>query len=349
MFRHVRDLVRVQSALGHAVGIVCDSTTGGAQADAAFARLDPQCSLGIHRLPIGRMPGLGDISGANAVTRIAKPLGLDIMHGHGAKGGVYARLASARLKVPAVYTPHGGTLHYDWASPKGMAFLGAERLILKRGAGLIFVCEFERDTFARKIGLGGLPNTVVNNGLWPEEFVAIEPDADARDIVFLGELRTLKGVADLIQALAQLPGVTATLAGDGPDRAQFEQQARELGIADRAAFTGAMAARRAFAMGKLFVMPSHAESFPYVILEAAAARLPMVAARVGGIPEIVPSDMLVRPRDPQALTRAIRSRLDDLGGARAGAATLAESVSQRFQAQAMGENVTDFYRKVRAG
>ena len=343
----MRDLVRVQAGLGHAVGIVCDSTTGGAQADAAFARLDPQCALGIHRLPIGRMPGLGDISGAAAVTRIARPFGLDIMHGHGAKGGVYARLASARLKVPAVYTPHGGTLHYDWASPKGMAFLGAERVILRRGAGLIFVCAFERDTFARKIGLGGLPHTVVNNGLWPEEFAPIEPDADARDLVFLGELRTLKGVGDLLQALAQLSNVTATIAGDGPDRALFEQRAKELGLSGRTIFTGAMAARRAFAMGRLFVMPSHAESFPYVVLEAAAARLPMIASHVGGIPEVLPPGMLVPPRDPAALTRAIRERLDDPAATRAAAMTLAESVSARFQAQAMGEKITDFYRNVR--
>jgi glycosyltransferase involved in cell wall biosynthesis len=336
----------VQAGLGHAVGIVCDSATGGTQAEAAFARLDPLCSLGIHRLPIGRMPGLGDIAASAAVRRIAQPLGLDIMHGHGAKGGVYARLAGARLGVPSLYTPHGGTLHYDWASPKGMIFLGAERLILKRRAGLIFVCAFERDTFAHKIGLGGLPHTVVNNGLWPEEFVPAETDAMARDVVFLGELRTLKGVGDLLQALSQLAGVTATIAGDGPDRAQFEQQAKDLGLGDRAAFTGAMAARRAFAMGKIFVMPSHAESFPYVILEAAAARLPMIATKVGGIPEVVPAAMLVPARDPAALALAIKTRLADLAQARAEAARLAEDVARRFQAQAMGEAVALFYRDV---
>jgi glycosyltransferase involved in cell wall biosynthesis len=107
-----------------------------------------------------------------------------------------------------------------------------------------------------------------------------------------------------------------------------------------------MAARRAFAMGKIFVMPSHAESFPYVILEAAAARLPMIAARVGGIPEVIPARMLVSAKDPPALASAIRQRLADLAQARTDARRLADDVAGRFQAQAMGEAVTLFYRGV---
>src|SRR5207248_10048686 len=132
--------------------------------EAALADDQKLCALGIHRIAIDRLPGLSDLRAAGRVAEICKPVAPDIIHGHGAKGGAYARLAGKRLGIPAIYTPHGGSLHYEWASPKGAIFLGAERLLLLYGAGLLFVCDFERDLFQRKIGFCGLPNRVVQIG-----------------------------------------------------------------------------------------------------------------------------------------------------------------------------------------
>lgn len=351
LFRHVRDLVRGLAAQGHEVGIICDSTTGGAAADQALEALVSTCHLGIHRRPIGRLPGLADIDAASAIARLAAMIKPDILHGHGAKGGVYARLAGARLKLPALYTPHGGSLHYEWKSPRGALFLGAEKFLLGKGAGLLFVCDYERAAFERKIGLGRLPNKVVYNGLWPEEFEPLPLAPEARDLVFLGEMRELKGVSDLLEALAALSSwrkVTATLVGEGPDRPAFEALAQKLGLATQVHFAGAMPARKAFGLGRLLVMPSRAESLPYVILEAVAAAKPLIATRVGGIPEILPPEDLVQPLAPAALAEAIKNRLSDWPGGEVKAKAAAEAARTRFSAEAMSVKIAAFYQQVLA-
>ena len=349
LFRHVRDLTRGLTALGHEVGVICDSTTGGSAAEEALASIENTCSLGIHRLPIGRLPGLADIGAAAAIARLAASLAPELLHGHGAKGGVYARLAGRRLKIPALYTPHGGSLHYEWSTPRGAPFLAAEKLLLNLGSGLLFVCDYERSVFERKIGLGSLPNRVVYNGLWPEEFEPVPLAADARDVVFLGEMRALKGVSDLLEALARLAPwrtVSATLVGDGADRQAFEALAQRLDLMGQVRFAGAMPARKAFGLGRLMVMPSRAESLPYVILEAVAAGKPLIATRVGGIPEILPPEDLVPPATPEALAEAIKDRLSDWADGEAQARAVADSARTRFSAAAMAEKIAVFYRDI---
>ena len=220
LFRHVRDLARGQAALGHEVGIICDSTTGGQVAADLLDSVAPYCSLGIERIGISRLPGLGDLSAIKSTSKHARKLGADIIHGHGAKGGLYGRLAARPLGIPSVYTPHGGSLHYRWLAFPGFVFLATEWALARIGTGMIFVCEFERRSFAKKFGLGSKPNAVVYNGLWPEEFSAINPDDDAADVLYMGDMRYLKGVDVLLKALALVQrkrAITACLVGDGPD------------------------------------------------------------------------------------------------------------------------------------
>ena len=70
---------------------------------------------------------------AGLTAALARGIRPAIIHCHGAKGGLYGRLAARRLGIPSVYTPHGGSLHYEWASPSGAVFLTAERLLAKAG------------------------------------------------------------------------------------------------------------------------------------------------------------------------------------------------------------------------
>lgn len=347
LFRHVRDLVRGQSEAGNSVGVICDSLTGGDRADAALAELAPQCSLGVARSRMARLPGPGDVMAALELARVCGALRPDILHGHGAKGGLYARLAGKRLGVKSLYTPHGGSLHYEWRQPQGALFLGTERLLRRLTGGFLFVCDYEKRAFEEKVGVGNVPWRVVHNGLWPDEFAPIAPADEATDLIFIGELRRLKGVSELLDAIAQLNQkrrVTLTITGDGPDRAEFETQLRRLALNDVVRFTGALPARRAFGLGRLFVMPSHAESFPYVLLEAVASGLPVIATRVGGVPEVLPASDLVPPRDPKALADTIGDRLGRLDYARSEAAKLRNSLTNRFAAGKMCADVTDFYR-----
>jgi glycosyltransferase involved in cell wall biosynthesis len=336
LFRHVLDLARGQIARGHRVGLVADASTGGAQAEARLAELAPELALGLTRVAMSRQLGLRDVTACMHVARRAADVTADVVHGHGAKGGAYARLANAERGI-RVYTPHGGSLHYDWGSPAGFLYLASERLLMRCTDLFLFESAYGRDVFRAKVGDPGGRARVVHNGVAESEFAPIAADAQATDVVFVGELRQLKGVDVLIAAIAALARdgrrVTATIVGDGPDRTAFEAAAKDQGEAIR--FAGAMPARAAFALGRLLVVPSRAESLPYIVLEAAAAGVPLVATAVGGIPEIYGPDAsrLVPPGDPAALARAIDSAL-------AGPAT-EDDVTRRLQARLHAEFSVD--------
>ena len=343
LFRHIRDLAQAQAELGHEIGIICDANTGGPQADDLFAELKPHCSLGIKRISMGRLPGFGDIMSARDVGTFAKQVGFDILHGHGAKGGVYARLAASRAGAKAVYTAHGGTLHYSWKSPTGLIFLGVERLLLTKTDGLVFVCDYEKRTFDEKLGIGSTKNCVVHNGLWPHEFSPTKVSKTASDVLFIGELRMLKGVDVLIEALADIDGATATIVGDGPDRGIFETLVNSKGLSDKIKFTGAMPAHDAFGLGKLMVIPSRHESFPYIVLEAIAAHKPIIASDVGGIGEVLDASCLVRANDKDCLKRQIQKFLAEPETAQTQANDRAKLLKEHKSVHAMASQICAFY------
>ncbi len=350
LFRHVRDLAAEQARTGHEVGLVCDSRTGGEMGERALAELAPALSLGILRIPMPRLPGPADLSALHAVRRHVTRTGADILHGHGAKGGLYARLS--RNTARAIYTAHGGSLHYSWKTPHGALFLGVERALLSRTDGVIFVCDYERRAFEEKVGRARCAHAVIHNGLREDEFAPVTPEADAADILFVGELRMLKGVDVLIEALALLRDqgrpVSTLIVGDGPDREEFEELVERRKLADLVRMPGAMPAREAFPKGRVMVVPSRAESFPYIVLEAQAAGLPLIASEVGGIPEMTEPASLVPPDDPAALAGRIASVLDD-PEAEERAAGHIPALKERFSIATMAEKVLEFYAGLTGG
>jgi glycosyltransferase involved in cell wall biosynthesis len=94
-------------------------------------------------------------------------------------------------------------------------------------------------------------------------------------------------------------------------------------------------------------MPSRAESFPYVVLEAAAGQIPMIATDVGGIPELLPPEGLCPPNNADALARHIEMALATPDTATKTAEALSETIKSKFNASDMVRNVTDFYAKLR--
>ena len=112
LFRHVVDLVAGQAGRGHRVGMIVDSTTGGARADAALAELKPHLALGLQRVAISRELGPSDVRALRFVSGWIKNAAPDVLHGHGAKGAALARLTPSAPNAIRVYTPHGGSLVY---------------------------------------------------------------------------------------------------------------------------------------------------------------------------------------------------------------------------------------------
>ena len=352
LFRHVLDLSRAQAARGHQVGIVADASTGGERADAAFTALSPHLALGLSRVPMSRHIGTSDASAQRHVAQRAHDTSADVLHGHGAKGGAYARLVGTRGAI-RVYTPHGGSLHYGRSSAVGLLYLTLEQVLMARTELFLFESAYGRDAFAAKIGTPRSLVRVVHNGVTQEEFADIAPQPDATDVVFIGELRHLKGVDVLLDALALLARdgrpVSATIIGAGPDAEQFRTQAERLGLSSSIRFLGAMPAREGFARGRVMVAPSRAESLPYIVLEAAAAAVPLITTDVGGIPEVfgAQSARLIPPGDASALAQAIRGALAEPAALRHETLTLRARVQAEFSADVMADAVLAAYREVR--
>ncbi len=357
-FRHVGDLARAQSAAGHAVGVLCDSTSGGAFENAAVERLAPVLQLGVIRLSMSRQVSPKDLIALRSVLGHVGRLEPDVVHGHGAKGGTYGRLIGTwlgrRRPVARLYAPHGGSLHFDPRSKAGRVYFAVERLFERMTDAIIHVSEYEARIYREKVGVPRCRAVVIHNGLRPEEFVPVEAAADARDLLFLGEMRELKGVDVLLEAIARLSAdgvrATAMLVGGGAERGRFEALAGTLGNTAQVEFRSPMPAREAFALGRIMVVPSRAESLPYVVLEAIGAGLPIIATRVGGIPEIFGprSDALVPPADPEALAAALRRLLDDPSTARCEAAEQLEHIRPRFSLARMAEETMALYRGILA-
>lgn len=300
IFRHVRDLARAQSSAGHLVGIVCDSSTGGDYEAKLFEQISETLALGVHRTPMQRHVGPGDIAAAFRTYRLIKQLQPDILHGHGAKGGVYSRLFGSllrvsRSRVARLYSPHGGSLHYDGSALTGKAIFAAERLMDRFTDHLFFVSRYEERVFSQKIGTPHASYSLVYNGLGDAEFIPVLPAPDAADFLYIGMMRDLKGPDIFIDAIALTEKalgrpLTAVMVGDGDGLPAYRERIAGLGIGDRVAFHPPMPARQAFALARAIVVPSRAEAMPYIVLEALAAGMPMIATSVGGIPEIFPKD-----------------------------------------------------------
>ena len=173
------------------------------------------------------------------------------------------------------------------------------------------------------------------------------PPAEAargRAVLFLGRLVPVKGVDLLLEAFKALagqdPGVELWVAGDGPERQPLERRARELGV--RTTFFGQVAGGQKadlLARAGVLALPSRVlsdgrtDAAPVVLLEAMAAGLPVVAARVGGNAELIThgeDGLLVEPSDPQALALALARALQEPGLARAGLRTASEHTWDRL-------------------
>jgi glycosyltransferase involved in cell wall biosynthesis len=350
IFRHILDLANGQVDRGHSVGIIADSLTGGERAEAAFKEIAPRLKLGVHRLAIHREPFPTDILVWAHFMRLIRRLKPDVLHGHGAKAGAFIRLKSRSDDTIRVYTPHGGSLHYPLNTVKGALYSRLERALMDRTDLFLFESAFARDTYLRTVGTPKGLVRCVFNGVTADEFDPVVRAADATDVVYVGEFRHIKGADLLVDAVARLHAdgkpVTLTLAGDGEELDALKAQVSRLGLTEAVRFIGHVKARYGFSKGKVLVVPSRGDSMPYVVIEAAAAGIPMVAARVGGIPEIFGShtDALFAPNIVAAMADAIEIALEDPDGALARAKSLRERIFLHFSQKAMVEGVLAGYR-----
>lgn len=233
-------------------------------------------------------------------------------------GPAAMRLARA-LGVPFSIKARGSDIQH-WGSRRGIA---PQIVAAGRAAdGVLAVSGALRDTMA-SLGIGAGKIRVHHTGVDLDRFRPTDRRAakaalgvDGPLLACVGALIPRKGQRLALAALAELPGATLIFAGDGPDRAALEAEARRLGVADRARFLGAQphdAVAALMAAADVMVLPTGAEGLANVWVEALASGTPVVTSDVGGAREVLdrPEAGRLVPLDPSAIAAAVRALLAD--------------------------------------
>jgi glycosyltransferase involved in cell wall biosynthesis len=295
-------------------------------AEAAGVRFVPLANV---RRPVNPFR---DLVGLLELVRLLRRERPDILHANSSKAGVLGRLAAALTGVPIrIFTAHG----WAFAAHSGLAARGyraADRLMRPLTTATICVSERERES-----GLAArtcdddatvvIPNAV-DVGAAPRSVSTRQPPL----LVTVGRLKAPKDFPTFVSALGRLQtgSFEAMIVGDGPDRPLLEEQIRSGGLSDAIRLTRERDdVPHLLAAADVFVLASRSEGHPVSVLEAMAAGLPVVASRVGGVPEQVvdgETGLLVDPGDPKPLAAALerltgdpalRRRLGAAGRARA--------------------------------
>ena len=272
---------------------------------------------------------------------------------------VYFAICRRLLSIRLVTSVHGRDAFYQ-ERPKD-EYSRAFRYVLDSSDLVVL----PSDAYRRKL-LEAFPHLdnrtiFIHNGVDTAEFNST-PRAWAggkRFVLCVAELQEYKAIDVLLRAMQPLladdPALTLVLAGDGPLRRELESLAVSLGIRHRTMFLGSQGAPEIVRLlhdCDVMVLPSRMEPFGIVLLEAMACRAPVVATRVGGIPEIVEHDVtgvLVEADDAAALTAGLRRVLADAGLRNTIAENGYAKVMERFRSTHNGAAYLNMFAGLRAG
>lgn len=277
------------------------------------------------------MSGRADVNAINAIIKILKKYDPDIIHTHGQRAGLIGRTAAKNLPIKKVHTEHTYTHEFrlgnpllHWSHLRAMRMLDrwTDQVIAVSNAVKKFMIE-ARLTKPNKI-------VMIYNGINPKGAKIIETDIekfrqkfnlDKTDIVIgaVGSFNQAKDTSTLIHAFSRVAAkwskAKLVLIGSGPLKRDLTNLAKKLKLEDKIIFAGVvdniLPAMKTF---NLFVLPSLSEAFGITLLEAMRVDVPIVASRVGGIPEIITNKLngiLVEPKQPKKLAAAILNLIND--------------------------------------
>lgn len=317
----------------------------------------------VLKLEVDVIPERGrfDRSVIRSLRKIVEQRSPDIIVTHQVKSHFLMNVSRVWQKYPWVAFNHG----YTATDRKMLLYNRLDRWSLPKADRVVTVCN----AFTQKLVKMGVPRErihVQHNSIRPVPAVNIEDiralrrqlgmKDGTRMILAVGRLSKEKAQIVLLPAFRNLCDTHGeidarlVIVGDGPEREPLEAAAASLGLSDRVILTAEVNNVQVYlSAADVLVNPSHSEGSPYVLLEAMAAGLPIVATAVGGVPEMIQNNetaLLVAPSDPQAMSDAIARMLNDQKLSVRLAENAGELVSSRYSPEAYVRSLTEIYRAV---
>lgn len=297
--------------------------------------------------------GQFDWSAVRTIRSIAVEESIDLIHAHGYKADFYAYAASRPLGLPLVATCH----NWPGRSMTMRFYASLDQFVLRRFDRVAAVSERVAEQLQQPKSHGRVQQ--IANGVptpGSPSAARLAPVTSMRNglvVGTVGRLSSEKGLSFLVQAAQKLshdfPDTLYVLVGDGTERAALESQVRVLGLTGRVIFEGERSDMQGvYASFDVFVLASLTEGMPMVVLEAMAARLPVVATRVGAIPQLIPDasfGILVEPGNAEALAEGIGTLLRDAALREHVGQNAQDRVQQFFSSARMAERYVEIYHQ----
>lgn len=265
------------------------------------------------------LPSPRDVVNLWSLYRRLKSVRPHILHGHGAKGGMYARILSRLIGTRSIYTAHGGSLHDMFKPPQRLIYSLTEKALQPLTDALVFESEYSRQKYFEKVAYVEHKAHLIPNGIKLPPLLPMRRNSDGPYIIAaFGMLRRIKGHDILIEAAAILKSrgrdIEVRIYGEGDYRQALEILIHEKCAESYIRIMGEVAdVIPAMRECDLVVHPSRFESFGYVAVEAMALGKDVVASAVGGLKEVIRDGVdgiLVPDLNPEAFAVAIESKID---------------------------------------
>lgn len=314
----------------HAVDVACELARRGHDSHIIgpvgdYANRLQSAGVHCHEMSIATKT---DLRGTRRLQVLLRSLRPDVLHCQDRRAGLVGRFLR-RSAGRTVYTMHG--------VPDGLSDLvaGNARVARRTVRDVILYIYVERwldrlmptevivpcaalvPYVVREVGIRADHVRVVPNGIDPARFASDGSQRGGKTILWVGVMAPVKRIDRLVRALTQVPEARLVLVGDGAERSAIESLVAELGLAERVEFRGFLSdPTPVFAEADVFALPSGAEACPLALLQAMSCGLPVVASRVGGIPDVVRDEvdgLLVDADDVDGLAAGLRKLIDDAG------------------------------------
>ncbi len=257
----------------------------------------PEYKERVFNLSIKDQPGLSDVKNLVKIIKYLKKIKADVVHGHGAKGGLYARLCGAFCGLRTCYTAHGGSLHNMHGRIKGFIYTLVEKLLYFISDVLIFESLYTMEQFQKKIYSESPKFHLISNAISvPDNFDTIGltswSSKERIRIAAFGLLRKIKGHDLALEAISKLVkkgyDVTFTIYGSGEEQQSLEALSRKLGVQERFSIvTNCNDVNEAMRDCELVIHSSLFESFGYVPLEATVNGVSVISSLNGGLSQVM--------------------------------------------------------------